>query len=303
MGFNSSITGLLTILILLAGMVLLRWPDTNVKLVVCDVGQGDAILLISGFSQMLIDGGKDSQVIDCLSRHLPFWDRRLEIVIATHPDADHVGGLATVLQIYNVEQLLVSTTKETADFELFKQAVQIGVQNGMKITKPSLGTRLILGPLVEATVINASQEGINNFLPGLPQAETTLSAQLEAGESGVRNYNDESIALFARFGPASVLLTGDLELAGEQALLEQGLLNKTNVLKVGHHGSKTSSTQAFLTKIQPEFAIISAGKNNSYGHPHPEVVERLQTSGTVIHRTDQEGDVVLIATQQHFWFE
>lgn len=293
MPFNSSIAGFFLILMLLATFVLDRWPDKTARLIVCDVGQGDAILVIEGFSQMLVDGGRDSQVLECLNRFLPFWDRQLEFVVATHPDADHIGGLATVLQAYEVQHLFVATKKETADFKLFWQAVTVESAQGMKIHQVSPGTSVKLGPLASSVVLSPPQD----------HAETLLSAQSGTNKEVVRNYNDESIVLFLQLGQAKVLLTGDLESSGEQALLNKGLLNNIDVLKVGHHGSKTSTTQAFVAKIQPEFSLISASKNNSYGHPHKEVVDRLLLSGSVIKSTSQEGHIELVATRQKFWFQ
>lgn len=303
MQLNSSIRALFLGAVLLAALVLHRWPDKHAHLIVCDVGQGDAILIIEGFVQVLIDGGRTTAVMDCLNSYMPFWDRQLELVVATHPDADHINGLTTVLQTYHVQQLLLGGGKQTADFEAFRQAVEKEVDAGAKMLNPSLGTRFKLGNIANMIIIS-SHQGEPMFSRSDSQvAEQTLSAQSETDEREVRNYNDESIVLFLTFGQTKVLLTGDVEKEGEQALLTQGLLLETDVLKVGHHGSKSSSTQAFIAKIQPEFSLISVGEKNSYGHPHAEVVARLLSSGSHIKRTDLEGHIELVATRLNYWFQ
>lgn len=303
MPVKSSITSLLIICTLLAGMAFYRWPDEKAYFIVCDVGQGDAILLIEGFVQVLIDGGRDAKVMDCLNAHIPFWDKRLELMVATHPDADHIAGLTTVLQTYRIDQLLMGEGKQTADFEAFKLAVQKEALNGMKITNPTLGTRVSLGPIAQMIVLSSYLGKPLFSSSSRPQAESLLSAQFEVNEEKEKNYNDESIVLFLRLGQAKILLTGDMEIRGEQALLNQGVLAKMNVLKVGHHGSKSSTSWALVTKIQPEFSLISVGENNTYGHPHAEVLTRLTSSGSHIKRTDLEGDIILVADHQTFWFQ
>lgn len=287
----------MAVLILLVAVITWQWPSFWPRFVMCDVGQGDALLISHGFVQVLIDGGRDDRVIDCLNSYMPFWDQHLELVVLTHPDADHYGGLATVLQTYTVEKLLIGATKESADFDRFWEFVQIEQQSGMQIMTPSQGQWLVVSKDVLFEVL---------WPPGIPQAETRLSAyshQKTVKKQQEINYNDESIALLLHFGTTLVLMVGDLEAAGEQALLDRGLLLDVDILKVGHHGSKTSSTPAFLAEIRPEFSLISLGKNNSYGHPHPEVLQRLEDLGSQIMRTDLLGSIVLRSSDTSFWFE
>lgn len=285
------------ILLLLIVVIAWQWPSSWPRFVMCDVGQGDALLVSHGFAQVLIDGGRDDRVIDCLNRYMPFWDQHLELVVLTHPDADHYGGLATVLQTYTVSKLLIGATKESADFDRFWEFVQIEQLSGMQVMTPSEGQRLLIGNDVSFEVL---------WPPGIPQAETRLSAyphQKLVKKQQEINYNDESIALLLQLGTAQVLMVGDLEAAGEQALVDRGLLLDVDILKVGHHGSKTSSTPAFLAEIRPEFSLISLGKNNAYGHPHPEILRRLEDLGSQIMRTDLLGSIVLYSSGTSFWFE
>ncbi len=229
-----------------------------------NVGQGDAILIAQGRNQVLIDGGRTGkELLARLGRNIPFWDRTIEVVIATHPDADHIGGLPGLLRSYRVEQMLMTGAEsETEIFWLLrwslKQYVQqepIKIFRGTKITFPAGGELLVEYPL--------------NPLP-----KETADA------------NSGSIVARFTYGETSFLLTGDLP--HEETVLPDETV--ATVLKVAHHGSRYSTSEAFLERIQPREAVISVGENN-YGHPAPEVLERLERFGTVLYRTDQKGDV------------
>lgn len=231
-----------------------------------NIGQGDAILLSQGNFQVLIDGGRTSkELLARLGRHVPFWDRTIEVVIATHPDADHIGGLPALLRTYTVDQVMTTGAEsETETSRLFQQMVReytgrepTRVFRGTHFDFPQGGTFSIEFPLAPIAGL-------------VPNADT----------------NEGSIVARFTYGATSFLLTGDLP--REETFLPDE--TPVTILKAAHHGSKYSSSATFLQMIYPKEAVISVGKN-TYGHPAPDVLERLRQRGVVMHRTDEEGDI------------
>lgn len=315
------------ILISLVGMMILIsqilrfWPDEYAHLVFCDVGQGDAILVTSGYNQILIDGGRGTQVLSCLEEHIPFWDRNLEMIVVTHADADHTGGLDDVLNHYNVlEVISTAFDKDTDDFAQLKQAIAVELSQGVKLKKPFLGaqTRFSQGqtqkkwskqhlrPIITLTVLSPQVSQEENTVENLQKSESSLSAverffNLESAAD--INYNDLSIVLFLQIGQIKILLTGDLEVDGELALMESNLLQDIDILKVGHHGAKTSTSDEFLTIVKPETSVISVGKTNSYGHPSLDVINSLMQFGSKVLRTDEIGTIELVSDGEKYWMK
>jgi competence protein ComEC len=261
------------------------WPDKQLHLIFCDVGQGDAILITDGFNQMLVDGGRNDSVLECLWEHMPFWDRTIELVVTTHADADHISGLTHVFQNFQVlEVLMTSQTKQTDDFDQFKRSLDKLVQGNTKVISPRTGLQITLTPRVISKVI----------WPETASPETILSdknVDIFDKKMVKYDYNNGCIVLFIKLDGVKVLLTGDLEKKGETAVLDGGLIQDVDILKVGHHGSKTSSTPGFLAVLQPEESVISVGKSNGYGHPSPEIIDRLSAVGSRILRTDERGSI------------
>jgi len=212
----------------------------------------------------VIDGGRSGKVLLArLGRHIPFWDRQIETLIATHPDSDHIGGFPELLRAYRVLSVFTNgDTSETETSRLFETlaAEETGemqaIARGTEIVFPEGGTLTLEYPL-------------------RPLAE----------ESGTES-NEGSIVARFQFGETSFLLTGDLP-GEEKALPEE---RPVTVLKVAHHGSKYSSSAAFLERIGPEEAVLSVGEN-SYGHPDPGVLARLRERSVLVRRTDEEGDI------------
>lgn len=285
------------------GLCIRQWPDQKAHLVFCDVGQGDATLLIQGFTQVLVDGGKDTQVLTCLEKHLPWWDRTIEVVVATHVDADHIGGLPEVFGKYHVQHFLTTNqVKNTAEFLSLAQAVKLEREKGLRVVQATAGQRLILGSILRATVIWPFQSAADQAEGSIFETERELWDMNLIKEEKAEDTNAGSIALNVQLGPAAVLLMADIEEVGELALITEGLTDNIDILKVGHHGSKNATSDTFLRATQPEFAIISAGQNNQYGHPNPEVLLRLEEAGVKTWRTDQVGDIEVISTRENFWF-
>lgn len=299
---------LIGVVCVLAGFALIifwQWPDDYLQIVVCDVGQGDAILLSHGFTQVLVDAGlHDEDILQCLREHLPFWDKQIEWIVPTHLDADHIGGFAGVLDRFVVlNVLLPEGTKQTADFERFEQAVLREQVAGGKVFSPKIGAtipassswqlNIIYAPIGSTSAASTGKHALTE--EQLWDAKTTV--ELNPADS-----NDRSTVLSLQFDQVSLLLTGDLEAPVEQALIKRGMASDHTILKVGHHGSKSSSSEAFLAVVKPEVALISAGKNNRYGHPAPVILSRLSQFGVKqILRTDEQGTIVLKTDGRRLW--
>lgn len=264
------ILSLLVLSIAIASIILYSQKNNGLKVIFLDVGQGDAILVSEGNYQMLVDGGRDGKLLlGKLGKYIPFWDRNIEIMMATHPDQDHIAGLISVLKSYNVKTVIKNSDKnDTQTYERFQNDIDneksenVEAKRGVKIKFPS-GTK--------AEVI-------------YPPSET--------GDLPDNQSNSGSVVVKITYGNNSFLLTGDLPKNKEKEIINSGLDIGSRVFKVAHHGSKYSTSTEFLDKVNPDDAIISVGKNNSFGHPNQEVLDLLENKGIDILRTDEKGDIV-----------
>lgn len=243
----------------------------NLKVIFFDVGQGDGILISQGQNQILIDGGKDGKIIlEKLGKYIPFWDRTIETVIATHPDQDHIGGLIDTAKNYKIETVLeTSARSDSQTYKTWEDLI-----SGKNIQKIEV---------IKDTAIK---------FPAGAQIEV-LYPILKANGSG-SDSNDWSVVAELSFGENKFLFTGDLPSAKEAELINSKGDISANILKVSHHGSKYATSEEFLNAVSPAEAVISVGKNNSYGHPAPEIMERLLKHGIKIWRTDVMGDIKYI---------
>lgn len=267
-----------------------QWPSSFVEVVTCDVGQGDAILVKAGFWQQLIDGGPDeSSLAACFGQFVPWWDISIEQVVISHPDADHIGGLSDIASSKQVGIWIVPNIAK--DSELFKSLHQSILQSESDLVLAEKGmTWCDLSQ--NCQVVIASYSLVDPNIWQQPLTETLLSAAIAAQEKSGVSANDGSIVILGGIDNATYLLMGDAEQQTEQALIDVGLLGKVNLLKVGHHGAKTSTSAQFVEIIRPEFSVLSLGRNNKYGHPHLEVIDTLTQVGTQIYRTDLLGSIV-----------
>lgn len=242
----------------------------KMTLVFLDVGQGDAIFIESPTgTQVLIDGGRDTTVLHKLSKVMRPWDRSIDLVIGTHPDADHIGGLDSVIERYKVQAVMdPGIGKDTQELSSF---VSFAENEGALLYRAQEGDSVDLGGGVTLEII----------------------APVEPIPAG--DVNAASIVIVLRYGNTSALLTGDAPSEVEQALVAKGIVPDVDILKAGHHGSKTSTSQALLSAAKPEVVIYSVGKNNRYGHPHEDVVKRVQGVGAVERRTDVEGSIWFVS--------
>lgn len=234
-----------------------------------DVGQGDAAVIQCGGQSMLIDGGKpekSSYIYAWLQQHGLSY---LDVIVATHVDADHIGGLSGALNYASVGTAYCPETTGTT--ETFQSFVKYLAQRGKQITVPTAGESFALGG-----------------------AQVQILGPLHRAEDS----NDNSIVLKVSFGATSFLFTGDAERAEEQDLLNAGVSLQSTVLKVGHHGSDTSTSYPFLRAVAPQYAVISVGAGNSYGHPTEAVLSRLRDADVTTFRTDMQGEITAVSDGQ-----
>ena len=245
-----------------------------------DVGQGDAIFIEGPQRhQILIDGGPSSIILEKLAKEMPFWDRTIDLIILTHPEKDHLAGLIEVLKRYKVENILwTGILRDTSEFKEWEKLIE---SEGAKIFIARSGQK-----------IKWSRTVLDRF-------EVLYPFESLAGKE-FKDSNNTSIVVKLIFGENSFLFTGDAYKSVERELLTKEIDIDSDILKVAHHGSKTSSAEEFIEKVSPETAIISVGKDNTYGHPHQEVLETLEKYGIKILRTDLEGDIKIISDGKNY---
>lgn len=260
------------LLVTLAAWLALRGlPDDRLHVYFLDVGQGDAILLRAPDGrQVLVDGGPSpAALLDELGALMPFGDRSLDLVVLTHPDADHMTGLLTLPERYRVAALLIPDGAAAY---------------------PASWADALADDRGELTV---AQRGMQIKL------DTLQITVLHAPDSTAADDNNASLVLRLDYGTTSLLLTGDAEQMTEQALLDAGAPLRADVLKVAHHGSASSTTAAFLAAVQPRLAVIQVGADNRFGHPHPDVLARL--AAVEVLRTDLNGRIEVISDGERLW--
>ena len=259
--------GVITILVWIAAVSLK--PDYKLHVSIYDIGQGDSIFIETyRGNQILIDGGPDGTILSKLGSDMPFYDRTIDLIVLTHPHADHVSGLVEVLRRYRVKHVLF--TGVAYDTQVYKRFRELVAELKISVTLAQAGQRVYLD---DATVLDILH----------PLALIT--------DKTVKDVNESSIVAKLSFGTVDFLLTGDASVANERAMIAGGYAMDAEVLKVGHQGSRTSTDPQFLHAVSADFAVISVGEDNRYGHPHEEVVTRLEQSGLTLLRTDKDGDV------------
>lgn len=265
---------------LLVWLAVLSLPDGRLHVAVLDVGQGDAILITTPEGrQILIDGGPTATNLTWrLGQEMAFWDHSLDVVINTHPDADHLAGLPPLLGRYQVGQVLTPDVGSTSDL-YHEWELQLAEAHLTPVIGQA-GMELSLGQGITATLLN----------PG----------PASTGEDAANNH---SVVLRLEMGRISFLLPGDIEEPIERNLVFQQAPLTATVLKSAHHGSKTSSSEMFLEAVNPQIAVISVGKDNDFGHPSPEVLERYAEHGITVFRTDEQGTVEFSTDGERLWVE
>ena len=272
----------LLLVTILVWAVVLTTPDDNLHVTFLNVGQGDAILIQTpDYQNILVDGGPSPQAISLeLGRKLPFWDRTVDLMVSTQPHADHITGLLEVLQRYEVKRVLEPGVCYNSC--VYQEWLRLVEEKEIKHDMAKAGQEIDLGRGIKMEVLNP---------PG----------QFFEGTSA--DVDNNGVVLKLSWGEISFLLTADIRWDGEFELIKQRANLKSTVLKVAHHGSKTSATPQFLAVVDPEVAVISVGANNTFGHPSPEVVERLKgrLGEDNVYLTSQNGTIEFITDGEKLW--
>ena len=247
--------------------VFVKAESLKLKVDFFDVGQGKAVFIEErGGSQILIDGGPDSSVLERLSGVMPFYDREIDLLILTHPDADHLAGLIEVLKRYSIGKIIETGIADpSADYQQWQRLIK---EKNIPLVYALAGQKIKIG---------------DNFV-----LEILFPTRSLVGQS-FSNTNSSSIVARLSYGKNSFLFTGDAEEATEFYLLQNSANIGSDILDVGHHGSKNSTGQEFLEAVSPDVAVIQVGAKNRYGHPAQETLDKLKN--TKIYRTDLEGDI------------
>ena len=272
----------LLLVVILVWAAVLTAPDDNLHVSFFDVGQGDAILIQTPDGQnILIDGGPDFQEINLeMSEKLPFWERTIDLVVCTQPQADHITGLVEVLRRYKVKQVLEpGVSYNSSIYQVWLSVVE---DEGIEYNVARAGQEIDLGNGIKIDVLNPP-------------------ATLYEGTS--HDVDNNGVILKLTWGKVSFLFTADIREEVEFELIRQRANLRSTVLKVAHHGSDTSTTTQFLTAVAPEIAMISVGANNPFGHPSPDVMNRLiDTLGdNNVYRTDEDGTIEFITDGESLW--
>lgn len=241
-----------------------------------DVGQGDSAFIQTPEDQhILIDGGPDISALGKLSSLMPFWDKSIDLVILTHPESDHMQGLLDILKTYKADYILWSGVKKNAaEYDAWINILEKQKKMGAKIIIADAGQEIKAGNVLIYTLYPLES------LEGKDMKNTS---------------NDTCVVSKLIFGSNSFLFTGDISSAAEKEMVNSGENISSDVLKVAHHGSKYSTSDLFLENAKPKIAVISVGAKNTYGHPTPEVLQRLEKFGIKMFRTDKDGNVEFVS--------
>ena len=275
---NRTSLWVLTILILanyLIWQTVAYYSDSQLHIYFLNVGQGDAILIRTpDHKNILVDGGPDDTVVQELGKVLPIWDRNIDLMVLTHPQADHVTGLFAVLKRFKVKEILATfvdyPTKTNAEWK-----------------------RITMSGDYIITWANASTDYYFNDMLW----DTLYPIELPTGDE-VEDVNETSIVAQITYKDHRILLTGDAGFDVEQELIEYYPNIQSDILKIGHHGSRYASSEEFLSVVQPEIAVIQVGEN-SYGHPAQDTLDRLEAIGADIYRTDIDDTIEVILGREY----
>ena len=278
-------------------IAIFQLPDANFHIIACDVGQGDALLLVVKDIDVLIDGGPGKKVLRCLASHMPFWDRKIEMVILTHPQKDHYEGLIEVLKRYKVKAVLFSGLNTFSPmYDEFLREVRVqGIplytaqadedwRFGLR--PPNLWLGAFLADKIPAILPNPVHSPFLNVV----DLDVVYPFDSFWGKP-LDNLNNGSVVIRLGYKGHFLLFEGDLEEEGESELISTSTELRSEWLKVGHHGSRTSSTPAFLARVQPQWGVISCGLDSEYGHPHVETLQTFSRLQIPLRRTDLEGRI------------
>lgn len=243
------------------------FPDKKFHLKVYDVGQGDAIFIQTASNfRILIDGGPDNKVLDYLGKEVPFYSKRIDLLVLTHPEADHITGLVEVAKRYEIRSLWVNGDRHTT--RIYSQWKKWLEERNIKPRVVSQGDKLLFSDSTKVSVIWPRKD---------------FSSQ---------KLNDRSIVVHLSYGDFDAIITGD---ADKKVQPYTSNMAAVEVFKVPHHGAKDAVNEEFMRTISPSISVISVGEDNPYGHPRLEVINLLQTIGSKVYRTDKNGTVEIVS--------
>lgn len=247
----------------------------NLQIHFLDVGQGDAILIKTPDNKyMLIDGGPSSNLLEELSEVMPFWERRIDLLVATHGDADHITGLVDVAERYEVQKFIHNG--KSKDTLTYKQLINNLILNKVEITAVTDSDDFVYGCCVNIDLIWPKED------------QSSLTD------------NDLSVSFIMDYGDFEVYLAGDLSKEYEEEAVES-LDYDIEIYKAGHHGSRTSTSDTLVDNLKPELAVVTVGKENRFNHPHKEVLDIFEAQGLQVFRTDMHGRVSFESDGKKFW--
>lgn len=289
---NKRIIFSITLIIFVVGIAVFdysRFYDGKLHLVFCNVGQGDAIFIRTpGGKDILIDGGPDDLVLDCLSNHMPFWDRTIEVVVLTHPHADHLTGLISVLERYQVIHYF--TEKVENRTKVYQRLQDTLALKNVTAKYTFSGDRIDFPDKTQLLTIWPDKEVINN-----QELQDVESSEKDSSSLDVNGF---SVISEISFGDFNVLLTGDAGVLIENKIAK--IVGNVDILKVPHHGSKTGMSEYFLEELRPLLAVISVGVKNRYNHPSEEMINLLKSKQIKTLRTDRDGEIEVISDGKEF---
>ncbi len=266
-----------------------RFNDGKLHLVFCNVGQGDAIFIKTpNGDDILIDGGPDESVLSCLSNHMPFWDRTIEVMVLTHLHADHLTGLISVLKRYEVIHYFTENVKNNT--LIYRRLQDILAEKKITAKFTFSGDRIDFSDKTKLLTVWPDE---NWFINQKLQANQDLKK-----DDISLDVNGFSVIQVLSYGNFKALLTGDAGVAIEEKIAKQ--VGEIDVLKVPHHGSKTGISDYFLSEINPSLAVISVAAKNRYGHPSKTILDLLQKHNIKTLRTDVNGEVELVSDGKSF---
>jgi competence protein ComEC len=307
-------------------LVYLWYTKDTIRVIVCNVGQGDGIILIHRSKQIVVDAGNGGKMLACLARFMPLGDHIIEQLVVTHADADHIGGIPDVLNMYKIEQIVSNsivasfaemnpsqwpstiTKTEKKMFEAMQDEVHL---DGAVIKTAAAGNEEEVGGMhlryiwprggVSDTYSDGS--GISNNM-----IDKSIKYKKKAQTSGIDD-NSMSVVFELKFGGFTALFSGDLETPEEEEIMRETAENTKNrqfsknltVLKVAHHGSKSGTGESFVLHTKPWIAVVSVGEKNRYGHPSNVVMDRLTAHGARLFRTDRDGTVCIETNGTSVW--
>lgn len=289
---NKRIIFSITLIIFVVGIAVFdysRFYDGKLHLVFCNVGQGDVIFIRTpGGKDILIDGGPDDLVLDCLSNHMPFWDRTIEVVVLTHPHADHLTGLISVLERYQVIHYF--TEKVENRTKVYQRLQDTLALKNVTAKYTFSGDRIDFPDKTQLLTIWPDKEVINN-----QELQDVESSEKDSSSLDVNGF---SVISEISFGDFNVLLTGDAGVLIENKIAK--IVGNVDILKVPHHGSKTGMSEYFLEELRPLLAVISVGVKNRYNHPSEEMINLLKSKQIKTLRTDRDGEIEVISDGKEF---